>query len=259
MPSPFPGMDPYLEDRFKWPDLHARLIYLISDALSDQILPKYAAVIGEYVKVAHVPRQIIPDVNITQASDTVLTRNPSSLVADAPQTYLLNDEDERITYVEIVEAASGDVVTVIELLSPSNKFGEGREQYLAKQKALLRTAANLVEIDLLGYGRNTVLARHVHDIKPSEWRYIISTSRADKRYKLEYYAIPLSERLPRCQIPLRSPDPDAVLDLQAIFTHAYNRAGLARRIDYDEPPQISLNAKELQWIEDVLIEKGVRA
>ena len=167
-------------------------------------------------------------------------------------------ETALVGFIEIIELDSEEVVTVIELLSLANKYGEGREQYLDKQKQLLRTSANLVEIDLLGCGRNTVLARHVHEIKSDDWRYLISISRAANRTKLEYYAVSMNEPLPRCLIPLRPPDPDTVLDLQSVFTYAYDRARYHRQLNYQKPPNLSLDSKQLGWIEQQLVEKGIR-
>lgn len=69
MPSPFPGMDPYLEDRSLWPDVHQRLIAYISEALQPQVRPKSVARIGERIN-EHLPyfSQYI-DLRIGTASD----------------------------------------------------------------------------------------------------------------------------------------------------------------------------------------------
>ena len=42
MPSPFPGMDPYLEG-YLWPDVHHRLATQISDQLMPLVWPRYVA------------------------------------------------------------------------------------------------------------------------------------------------------------------------------------------------------------------------
>ncbi|MEM1240663.1 MAG: DUF4058 family protein, partial [Cyanobacteria bacterium P01_H01_bin.26] len=41
MPSPFPGMDPYLEQPTFWASFHSRLIVAIADTLSPQLRPHY--------------------------------------------------------------------------------------------------------------------------------------------------------------------------------------------------------------------------
>ena len=39
MPSPFPGMDPWLESPLLWPGVHARLIPLFAEQLAPQVIP----------------------------------------------------------------------------------------------------------------------------------------------------------------------------------------------------------------------------
>ncbi len=66
MPSPFPGMDPYLEDPTLWRDLHQRLITYIADALQPQVRPRYRAQIEERLYVVQSRRSIYPDVRVIQ-------------------------------------------------------------------------------------------------------------------------------------------------------------------------------------------------
>jgi hypothetical protein len=115
----------------------------------------------------------------------------------------------------------------------------------------------------LGYGKETVLARNVAITKPADWRYLISINRATRRgpgYKpgLEIYAIPLRERLPRCRIPLRHPDPDAVLDLPAVFNRCYEVGGYDLILDYSRPPDVPLRDEEAAWLGKLLQEQGLR-
>lgn len=178
--------------------------------------------------------------------------------ADEPQTITAFDEERHVPYLEIIYRETGEVVTVIEVLSPADKVGDGRSQYLQKQAELLHTQANLVEIDLLGYGEPTVLARNAIITEPADWCYLINISRAGRRNELEFYAVPLRERLPRCRMPLRAPDPDAVLDLPAVFTRCYDVGGYDLLIDYSQPPSIPLRETEAAWLNNLLQEKGGR-
>lgn len=260
MPSPFPGMDPYLEDRTLWPDVHASLITYIREGLQPQIRPKYVARIGERVQLVSARRSYVPDTLLVRT-----TREPPPTLstaetpaADEPQTIAYLDEERRVPYIEIIYRETGDVVTLIKVLSPTNKVGDGREQYLQKQADLLSSEVNLVEIDLLGYGKDTVLARNAIITDPPDWRYLVNVSRGQKRNELELYAVPLRERLPRCRIPLRLPDPDAVLDLPAVFTHCYDVGGYDLLIDYSQPPAVPLRDEETAWLNDLLQEKGLR-
>ncbi len=260
MPSPFPGMDPYLEDRAIWPDVHATLITYIREVLQPQLRPKYIARIGERMRLATVSRSYVPDVllvhTMREPAPTLAMAEP--LVADEPQLVEPLDEAVREPYIEIIARDSGDLVTLIELLSPANKVGDGRDQYLQKQTDLLATEANLVEIDLLGYGKPTVLARNVAITDPADWRYLVDISRAKPRTELEIYAIPLPKPLPKCRIPLLREDPDAVLDLQAVFTRSYDIGGYDLLIDYSQPPPVPLSDAEAAWLDAYLKEKELR-
>ena len=210
MPSPFPGMDPYLEARDVWPDVHASLITYLREDLQPQLRPKYVARIGERVQLSTISQSYVPDVllfkRMREPAPALVTAEP--LVADEPQGVAALDEAYREPYIEIIARETGDVVTLIEVLSPANKMGDGREQYIQKQKDLLATEVNLVEIDLLGYGKETVLARNVIITEPADWRYLIDISRAGQRSRLAIYAVPLRGKLPNCTIPLRPPDAD---------------------------------------------------
>jgi hypothetical protein len=115
----------------------------------------------------------------------------------------------------------------------------------------------------LGYGKETVLARNVAITKPADWRYLISINRATRRGAgytpgLEIYAIPLRQRLPRCRIPLRHPDPDAVLDLPAVFNRCYEVGGYDLILDYSQPPDVPLRDEEAAWLGKLLQEQGLR-
>src|SRR5208283_3932429 len=66
MKSPFPGMDPYLEQF--WPDLHARLILYACDQIEEQLPGNLIARVEERVvlETEEDPHAVIPDVKITE-------------------------------------------------------------------------------------------------------------------------------------------------------------------------------------------------
>jgi len=253
-------MDPYLEARTAWPDVHASLITYIREALQPQLRPKYIARIGERVQLAQIGRSYVPDVLLVQRlrEPAPMLATAAPLAVDEPTLVATLDETVREPFIEIVARATGDVVTLIEVLSPANKEGDGREQYLLKQNDLLATDVNLVEIDLLGYGKRTALARNALIEEPADWRYLINISRGGRRSRLELYAVPLRERLPNCRIPLRPPDEDVVLGLTAVFNRVYDVGGYDLLIDYTQPPDTILTEAEAAWLDDRLQEKGLR-
>jgi len=262
MPSPFPGMDPYLEDPARWPDVHQRLITYIADALQPQIRPDYVARIGERVYLLTLARAIVPDVLLVQrhvretsAPYTARVQAPSAL----PIVVTLPQVEQREPFVEIVHARGEQVVTVIEVLSPANQAaGEGRDRYRQKQQQILASAVNLVEIDLLASGQATVAApEEVLSSLPAH-RYIISVRRAVEPDRYELYPIPLAHALPTVRAPLRAPDPDVSFDLQAILTQCYDNGGYADLADYRQPPRAPLSAEEAAWVSRVLKRKSTR-
>ena len=259
MPSPFPGMDPYLEHRARWPDLHHRLISYASEYLRPRLHPKYIARIHERIEISPLAKMSHSVAAVVQLPRQLPAAQADSgaLVADVPQTIRVLDEERRVPYIQVIVVATGGLVTQIEVLSPASKFGWGRDQYLQVQDEILNQPVNLVEVDLLSK-QTATFARHFEVIAPQDWRYIISISRPQVRTSVEVYPIPLRDRLPRCVIPLLPEDDDAVLDLPAVLTRSYEVGGYDLLLDYSKPPPVSLSKAEEEWMEALLLDKGLR-
>ena len=156
MPSPFPGMNPYLEQEDVWQDFHDRMIPAISDALSPQVSPHFIVKIEERLYI-HEPdakqryRIGSGDVNVIRPGGSVAGQGRDVAMLPAPSHILLPQvEMETQTFLEIRDRKNRELITVIELLSPTNKKpGPDREQYLAKRGKVLHTTAHFAEIDLL--------------------------------------------------------------------------------------------------------------
>ena len=266
MPGPFPGMDPYLEDPAHWPDVHQSLITYIRDELQPYLRPRYHARIGERVYILEPPQLFYPDVTIIRQPLAVREPAPAyaateaeTEVVDVPVLVTLPPVEHREPYLEIVHAAGGEVVTVIEVLSPANKAsGEGHRLYRSKQQELLDTPIHLVEIDLLSTGLHTVALSEEARAGLPPHRYLICVRRGPERRRFELYPIPLSRRLPRMRIPLKEPDPDVVLDVQAVLDRCYDNGGYADLIDYCRPPSAPLSPEEAAWVDGLLRGKGLR-
>jgi len=276
MPGPFPGMDPYLEEPGRWPDVHQGLITYIRDALQPLVRPRYHARMGERVYIVRPPRYFAPDIFLIgqPRPDTGETRirepapaytapgvEPGMLVeveADVPVLLTLPPVEVREPFVEVVHS-DGEVVTVIEVLSPANKeSGEGRRQYARKQEQLLNSPVHLIEIDLLSAGLPTIAIPPTERQSLPQHRYLVSVRRGPEPDSLEAYPIPLQRRLPRIRVPLRTPDPDIVLDVQAVFDRCYDNGAYAELIDYRQPPPVALSSAETAWLDGLLREKGLR-
>ncbi len=260
MPSPFPGMDPYLEAPAHWPDVHQRLVTYVADALQPLIRPTYRARIEERLYVEASSRSIYPDVTITGQTSgqvrEVATWAPIASAERADPAYRLEtalDDPRREPYVEIVQRAGDVVVTVIEVLSPRNKQpGPGKRLYLRKQAEVLAGTAHLVEMDLLAAGDHTVAVPPESLALLPPWRYLVAVNRHPERHTYEVYPFTLADRLPRVAVPLLAPDPDAVLDLPAVFAQCYDNGGYGDDVDYGRPPEAPLSAEESGVVRRVL-------
>ena len=156
MPSPFPGMDPYLEAH--WGDVHSSLVIYARNELQKVLPGDLRARVEQRVVVTGLsrPRSLYPDVRVIE-TQRKSHRPASGLTGNAiaePVVIELPDEAETQTFVEIRQVSpEARLVTVLEVLSPSNKkAGDAQEQYLRKQLEFLQAGITLVEIDLLREG-----------------------------------------------------------------------------------------------------------
>jgi hypothetical protein len=260
MPSPFPGMDPYVERAALWPDFHDSLIMSIRAMLQPLLKPKYAALTQDRLYVVEAERPIYPDVSVVRTpiesagADAVAVAEP-----DAPTMFELWRDEIREPLIHIVEpAANNRVVTSIEVLSPSNKSpGEGRREYLLKREQLWRGGVNLIEIDLLRAGEPTVRLSEEKRKELKPWHYLVAVTRRWPS-RQEVYEILLEKRLPRVAIPLTPDDKDVVLDLQAVFTRTWDEGPYPELLRYDGAPPTTLTPEQAVWCHERLQEAGYR-
>ena len=264
MPSPFPGMDPYLEAPGYWPGLHDRLIIHIADDLQPLLQPSYYVEVGERIYFEQASHAAYPDATLHRVPDRSSgSSRGTAAVAVAPADEPLivpMAVHRRETFLEIRAAGAGEVVTVLEIVSPANKNpgGRGFEEYQKKQAEVLRSSANMVEIDLLRRGAMVVAVGSGGPPPLRPFDYIACVTRSARQDRCEVYVATVRDRLPRISIPLRDPDPDVVLDIPAIFTLCYDMAGYALRVDYSCPPQIALAADDEAWADAWLAAAGAR-
>lgn len=260
MPSPFPGMDPFLERSEIWPDFHDRMITYICESLQPVLRPQYVALTQDRLFVVENHRPIRPDVSVFETQPTFAsagaadTKSLESVEAD-PATSILEFQGEQIRqpYIQIIEPASGNrVITAIEVLSPDNKTpGAGLKSYRRKQQELWASGANLVEIDLWSAGVRTVLGNPDLAVDDLKRRYLVTVNRAEPT-RCEFYAIDLSQRLPRVAIPLKPSDKDVTMDLPTIFQRCYDSGPYPQLLYYDKPAPAALNEEEAKFVQQVL-------
>ena len=262
MPSPLPGMDPYLEHRHIWGDFHQNLPTEIQAQLNRVIQPRYVArlipyVTYEMVEIAEV-QSIRPDVGVWQPQPPVGALAATlELTAPSPtESIVAMEVPVRLTAIEIYEVETMQLITAIEILSPINKRRgqKGYRDYQRKRLELLRSEAHLLEIDLLRSGVRPPLERPV---PPAP--YYITLSRMERRPRVEVWPIQLWDKLSVLPVPLRAPDPDAALDLGAALAAIYERGAYAMLIDYRRPPPPPpLSDAEQQWLDTRLKQQGKR-
>ena len=256
MPSPFPGMDPYIETPELWSDFHNNLASEIQAHLNRLIQPHYFARLTPYVtyEVVEVGQVhgVRPDVGVWQLQ-TLPGESQASTATSAPapvESLVTLEIPLRLQRVEIRATASQQLVTVAEILSPVNKC-PSHDAYLAyqrKRRDILRSEVHLLEIDLLRGGERPPLARPV----PAAPYYVV-LSRANRRPTVEVWPIQLADRLPVLPVPLLEPDPDVPLDLGAVVASVYERGAYASQIDYQQPPPPpALSKPEDDWLRTVL-------
>jgi hypothetical protein len=253
MRCPFPGIDPFLEAQGLWPDFHAKFINYLQESLAENLPGQYEARIDERINLIQVPeesiRRIRPDVSITRRDDApAFVPDATSVATMEPVTVpLVIEEESRETFIEIRERPGRTLVTVIELLSPSNKQEPGRSTYLAKRNALIFQPVHLVELDFLLLGRRLPLGS---DYPPGQCFALIS--RFDRRPNCDVYHWPLRQALPTLPFPLKAPDPDVLLSLSEVFATTFERGRYAQSIDYSLAPPNVASVDDRDWIRQTI-------
>ncbi|WP_169977178.1 DUF4058 family protein [Tautonia rosea] len=250
MPGIFPGVDPYIEAQGQWPDFHASFITYLRDALFDRLPNHYEAVIEEQFRLYESDDEPAllakPDVAVLR---TGKPRGEEGGVAVAelvePVTVPIASverEDYRHTWIEIRTLPERSLVAVVELLSPTNKYGQGRNDYLRKRTSYLAQPVHLVELDFLLAGHRMPMAA---PMPPGNFFAVVA--RSERRPDAEVYAWSIRRGLPPIPIPLRPPDPDVRLDLASVYATAYDRGRYARRLDYSAALSLPLADPDQQW------------
>ena len=265
MPSPFPGMDPYLEHPDFWQETHHWLISLIAESLVPQIRPKYEIAIEKRIYELNDTNDNNDDSLLVGIPDVAIKRQPNppdvptgsvAIATLTVPTTVKVPASEKIkqTYLEVREMATRQVVTAIEILSPVNKrSGDGRITYLKKRQSILGSLTHLVEIDLLRKGEPMPV---LNNSIQSDYRVLVS--RSDRRPMAELYAFNLRDSLPVFLLPLREEDVEPIVNLPELFAGVYDRAGYDYRIDYDRDPIPSLSEQNLVWAKELLQATGLR-
>lgn len=197
MPSPFPGMDPYLEG-YLWPDVHQSLAGQFKRQLSPLLRSRYVVRLAVY----------------------------------------------------------NELITSIEILSPTNKREPGLSAYRQQRAELIQAGVHILELDLIRRGERPWLPEE-EEVPASP--YLALLTRAGQPYT-EVWPIQLWDPLPVLPVPLRAPDADVPLDVQTALTVIYDESDYGRTIDYRQaPPKPTLAGEDAAWLDDQLQKAGLRS
>ena len=262
MPSPFPGMDPYLEAPTIWQDVHSALIIAIRDALAPQVEPAYYVAVEQRTYIIQVEEGLLvkrPNVAIVSTESEMHRPREgavATVVASEVQVQAVRlpiYEEVRESFLEIRDAKTHEVVTVIELLSPANKVaGEGRRVYEEKRRQVLLTMTSLVEVDLLRVGEPM-------DMEPmprSDYRILVRRGWEGNIGWL--YAFGIRQPIPDVTVPLRRGEMEVEMRLGVLLNDVYDRARYGLRLDYTQPLEPPLCEDDAVWVDRLLREKGLR-
>lgn len=264
MQSPFPGMDPYLEDPGLWPDVHHRLLSITQELLAQQLRPMYYVRIAERVYVSDeddpgrvllVPERRVDGWPGGGDPGFVAEGRAAPDVAEMLIVTSRADDEVREARLQIIDRERRQPVTVIEVLRPVNKLAGscGQASYRRGRKEVLASPSHLVEIDLLRQG----MPLYPREIMPPH-DYLIHVSPASMRPRSQVWPVCLNQRLPIIPVPLREGDADARLDLQEVLALAYDRAAYDLSIDYKTAPVPPLEPAAAAWADALLQHKELR-
>ena len=260
MPSPFPGMDPYLENPDEWQDIHTRFLANLLQNIAPRLPQAYSVSVEARLFIEEDEAQSAryfgrADVGVVQTETGLRPRGGATLAPIPLKVTIPNIDFRKERYLEIRDGRAGrHVVTVIELLSPTNKRPDhSRDAYLQKRLTVLASDANLVEIDLLRTG-----FRMPVDTLPNGTDYYALVVRKAMWPHADLYPATLRDRLPAFHVPLAGEEVGPLIDLNEVLTETYDRGELSRRIDYTSDPVPSLNPDDAAWADALLHEKGLR-
>jgi hypothetical protein len=254
-------MDPYLEGSL-WMSVHTELAVEIAHQLNRQLLPRSIALTTRrYVMDAPEESEILvgelgetyPDVALVKQGPVEGNRGTAAAIAPPLQmATLIRTPVPHIT-VEIRDVAKRQLVAVIEVLSPTNKRGDGYKEYVDKRERILRSPAHLLEIDLLRKGHRVPMRGKLPSVP-----YFVFIGRREQRLATDVWPIILDQPLPEVPVPLLPGDADAKLDLQQALTNVYDQSGLRYMIDYSQSPEVPLSPEQAAWVDEHLRAAGLR-
>jgi hypothetical protein len=258
MPSPFPGIDPYVEDPFFWGDFHGSLLGIMREALNSILPSRYVASMDRHVWVQDHPQEEVtllgePDVHVADRGEIskggIATTTAPAAVAAPVQLQLPYSRSPGNRLLRILDRRRRRIVTVLEVLSPANKTRIGYGiVYRAKRADYLASDVNLVEIDMLRAGERPPLQNPL----PPPSDYYILVCPVATFPQAGFWPLSERDKLPLVPIPLDPECEPVFLDLRACLDRAYDGGRYAGEIDYSQPPNPPLDEPDATWAQQLL-------
>ncbi len=265
MASPFPGMDPYLENTDFWEGFHNGFMHYVQEDLQPRLPENYVATLE--MRIYFQPEdetresrpQRVPDLELVRVGPAP-ARTPAPDQPASHGTVLeLDPEQTREAYISLREIPSGRLVTSIEMLSLSNKTpGAGRSTYLAKQWQLYGQGVNLVELDFLRGGTHTLLVSGARLAGIEPFHYVAGIFRAFDPLKYEVLTWIVHDLFPAVPIPLDEGVAEVGLGLGQVFEKTYATGAFHRLLNYGGEPDPPLAAEDAAWADQLLRASGHR-
>lgn len=242
-------MDPFLEGHL-WPDVHSGLANKIRQMLAPLLRPRYIVRLAITVVEEGIPREEVgvmyPDVEVLQGTANQ-KRVSGNLAVATPATLTIPLVRTKLTNLEIRDVQEQQLVTSIEILSPTNKREPGLGDYREKRQRMQQSGVHLIELDLLRRGTRPFAAERL-----TSAAYVISLTRGGAA-RTDIWALTLRDTLPKIPVPLLLADEDVILDMQEALTSLYDEAAYDLSVDYTKtPPPPELSEDDERFIKELL-------
>lgn len=251
MPSPFPGMDPYIEHPSIWPEFHNRMISELTVALNGRLPDRFVALTERHVWLhepdAEVRLGIVrPDVAVAEHSAAGVTETAMIARLKAPAVLALSIEPRKGNpFVRIIDREDNRVVTVVELLSPANKVpGPDRDAYVAKRSDYLAGKVSVVELDLLRDGMRMPMGGP----PPPTAHYYAWVCRSWEFPAAGAWPFTVRDEMPVVPVPTVVEESDTLLPLRECADRVYDGGRYAKVLRYRESPVPGFLGLDAEWV-----------
>lgn len=242
MPSPFPGIDPFIESSNRWNDFHHGMLVAMRTQMNAGLPPEFIARLGTRVQMT--AEDVPPSANSKALSTASHMNGPHRLPQDmgAPGAY------EQL-FIDVLHVPRQRTVAHVEMLCPPNKAGcNDRTAYLATRRDLVHHGVNLVEIDLLLQGERLPMLAPL-----PRGNYYAFVTRSVSPSNCDIYSWSIRDPLPVVPVPIDDEGREIGLNVAAAFSDTYEHGRYDRVLQYDTPPSF-LNAEDQEWVAKVFSE-----